>query len=105
MQYSIVHSIDTSFTSAQGVTVVTGNIWAHLLPLLFGIVVVVVSTASGWPHAGSLLFSLLLPVLLCLTGSVIYHTFMANHWNYKTYITLDVSHACCSASLLVSCDL
>lgn len=67
-----------------------GNIWAHLLPLLVGIVAVAAGTASAWPFEGYLLLSLFLPVLLCLTGSVIYHTFMANHWNYKAYITLDV---------------
>lgn len=68
-----------------------GNIWAHLLPLLSGVAVVVLGT--GAPFDGPLLLSLFWPVLLCLTGSVIYHTFMANHWNYKTYITLDVSLA------------
>jgi len=46
---------------------------------------------APWPLAGTALLSLLLPVMLCLAGSVIYHTLMANHWNYKTYITIDVS--------------
>ena len=46
---------------------------------------------APWPLAGTALLSLLLPVMLCLVGSVTYHTLMANHWNYKTYITIDVS--------------
>ena len=47
---------------------------------------------APWPLAGSALLSLLLPVMLCLAGSVTYHTLMANHWNYSVYITIDVGY-------------
>lgn len=63
-----------------------------------------VGMVAPWPLAGSALLSLLLPVMLCLAGSVTYHTLMANHWNYNLYITIDVGHvvnACCPACLHV----
>ncbi|DBA84039.1 hypothetical protein WJX77_000100 [Trebouxia sp. C0004] len=68
----------------------TGNIWVHLALLLGCMSTVAVGMIAPWPLAGTALLSLLLPVMLCLAGSVIYHTLMANHWNYKTYISIDV---------------
>ncbi|KAL0028704.1 hypothetical protein WJX79_000808 [Trebouxia sp. C0005] len=68
----------------------TGNIWVHLALLLGCMSCAACGMIAPWPLAGTALLSLLLPVMLCLTGSVIYHTLMANHWNYKTYITIDV---------------
>lgn len=77
----------------------------HLSLLLTLSAIVMVGMVAPWPLAGSALLSLLLPVMLCLAGSVTYHTLMANHWNYNVYITIDVSHltnACCAACLPVS---
>lgn len=71
--------------------VFAGNIWVHLALLLACMSTVAIGSVAPWPLAGTALFSLLLPVMLCLAGSVTYHTLMANHWNYKTYITIDVS--------------
>ena len=32
----------------------------------------------------------LVPIMLCMAGSVTYHTLMANHERYHTWITIDV---------------
>lgn len=70
----------------------SGNIWVHLSLLLALTAIVLAGSVAPWPLAGSALLSLLLPVMLCLSGSVTYHTLMANHWNYHVYITIDVSN-------------
>lgn len=63
---------------------------------------------SPGPVEGPMMLTLFLPVLLCLAGSVTYHTFMANHWNYKRYITLDVSICLytikCMSNMALFCD-
>ena len=78
----------------------TFNVVSHLVPL----VLVAVALATGalsatWPRSGgsvgdrerdlSLLLHLL-PVLLCLSGSVCYHLFMADTGNYSKYLSIDV---------------
>ena len=60
---------------------------------------------APWPLAGSALLSLLLPVMLCLAGSVTYHTLMANHWNYNVYITIDVGYLVHAVHLAYMCLL
>ena len=62
----------------------------HLSLLLALTAIVMAGMVAPWSLAGSALLSLLLPVMLCLAGSVTYHTLMANHWNYSVYITIDV---------------
>ena len=78
----------------------------HLTLLLVLAAIVMAGMVAPWPLAGSALLSLLLPVMLCLAGSVTYHTLMANHWNYNVYITIDVGnlmHAVVCMCLLHIC--
>lgn len=68
----------------------TGNIWAHLLPLI----VLSGALLSGWHrpwHTEKWAFyENYLPILLCLGASVAYHTFMAHHQAYRKWLLLDV---------------
>ena len=103
-----IHNFATSFGLSAGqllevkslscmplLLVLAGNIWVHLATLLACMAVIAAGMFMPLPLAGSALLSLLLPVMLCLAGSVSYHTLMANHWNYKLYITMDVSCTIC----------
>lgn len=44
-----------------------------------------------WPEAKLAFFEIVIPIILCLAGSVTYHTFMANHQNYQRWLFIDVS--------------
>ena len=77
----------------------------HLSLLLALAAIVMAGMVAPWPLAGSALLSLLLPVMLCLAGSVTYHTLMANHWNYNMYITIDVGYIMHAVHLACTCLL
>ena len=68
-----------------------GNIWIHLTPALFIIAALLSGTVRAWPKAQLAFWEAVIPTYLCLMGSVVYHTFMADHWNYYKYLSLDVS--------------
>ena len=44
-----------------------------------------------WPKAPIAFLENLVPILLCLSGSVMYHSMMAHHWHYKKFLACDVS--------------
>ncbi|KAK9815212.1 hypothetical protein WJX72_000048 [[Myrmecia] bisecta] len=68
----------------------TGNIWSHLLPILAVVVSLCAGWLTPWPGAEWEFLQNILPIMLCFLGSVIYHTFMANHAHYKRWLFLDV---------------
>mmetsp|Transcript_18221 Transcript_18221/g.54829 ORF Transcript_18221/g.54829 Transcript_18221/m.54829 type:complete len:345 (-) Transcript_18221:1785-2819(-) len=68
----------------------TGNILSHLLPALLLAGALLTGMLPSWPGYPAAFFANTLPILLCLSGSVVYHTFMADHHNYRAWITLDV---------------
>jgi predicted membrane channel-forming protein YqfA (hemolysin III family) len=69
---------------------VAGNIYVHLLPALALVLALLARTMQPWPLARLQYYENILAILLCLCGSVIYHTFMANHTNYRHWLLIDV---------------
>ena len=69
-----------------------GNIWIHLLPLLAIVGGIATSWLPVWPGRPWEFFQNIAPIAICYLGSVTYHTMMAYHQKYKTWITLDVSN-------------
>lgn len=68
-----------------------GNILVHLLPALLTVFLLISGGVRPWKEAKLAFWEAVLPTLLCLAGSVTYHTFMANHQHYYKYLFLDVS--------------
>lgn len=68
----------------------TGNILTHLIPVGALGISIVTGILPGWPSYAAAFYGNVVPIMLCLGGSVIYHTFMANHPNYRAWITLDI---------------
>lgn len=68
-----------------------GNIWAHLLPILAILLALYFNALRMWPKAPVAFLENLVPILLCLSGSVMYHSMMAHHWHYKKFLACDVS--------------
>lgn len=68
-----------------------GNIWAHLLPILAILLALYFNVLRMWPKAPVAFLENLVPILLCLSGSVMYHSMMAHHWHYKKFLACDVS--------------
>ena len=68
-----------------------GNIWVHLLPALLLGTAVMSGSLLPWPLARVAFWEAVVPILVCLSGSVLYHTLMANHWHYQKYLFIDVS--------------
>lgn len=69
-----------------------GNIWTHLLPLLVLSAALLLGWLPAWPGALQNFLGQLGGILVCLCGSVTYHTLMARHQNYRTWLAVDVSH-------------
>lgn len=78
-----------------------GNIHAHLMPAVLLTCLLFSGALHPWPGAQLAFLDTVIPCLLCLLGSVCYHTMMANHWNYHRYLLIDVGLAC----FLNSCDI
>ena len=80
-----------------------GNIHCHLLPALIILGALLSGAMEPWPHAKLAWAENVLPIFVCLCGSVTYHTFMANHQHYRRWILVDVSpHTSkCSTSFAV----
>jgi hypothetical protein len=68
----------------------TGNILVHLLPALLLIGALLTGNLPQWPLARIAFVETVAPILICLCGSVLYHTLMANHWHYRKYLFVDV---------------
>ncbi|KAK9837798.1 hypothetical protein WJX74_005271 [Apatococcus lobatus] len=68
----------------------TGNIWAHLGPLLALIVGLACGQISPWPMERLAFWELIIPICLVFCGSVTYHTMQANHTRYRQWILIDV---------------
>lgn len=68
----------------------TGNIFSHLIPVTILVVAVITGALPAWSAYPAAFYGNVVPIVLCLCGSVMYHTFMANHPNYKAWIILDV---------------
>lgn len=68
-----------------------GNILTHLLPALALAAAVMSGWLRVWPGYAANFFGNVGPILVCLVGSVVYHTFMAHHQKYRTWLALDVS--------------
>ena len=68
-----------------------GNIWIHLIPLLVIVGGIATSWLPVWPGRPWEFFQNIAPIAVCYAGSVTYHTMMAHHEKYQTWITLDVS--------------
>lgn len=67
-----------------------GNIWTHLLPLLALLAALLLGWLPAWPGAFQNFYGQLGGILVCLCGSVTYHTLMAHHQNYRTWLAVDV---------------
>jgi predicted membrane channel-forming protein YqfA (hemolysin III family) len=68
----------------------TGNVLVHLIPVLLTLCGLALGLLKPWPAATTAFWETVIPILLCLTGSVVYHTCMADHKNYKRYLFTDV---------------
>lgn len=75
-----------------------GNILSHLGPVILLLLAIVSGVLPAWTAYPVAFYGSLVPILLCLSGSVVYHTLMANHPNYQTWITMDVRAPPCVAS-------
>ena len=64
-------------------------------------------TVKPWPEAKLAFFEIVIPIILCLAGSVTYHTMMANHQHYHRWLFIDVCRLSCSPSItcLQACPL
>ena len=49
-------------------------------------------TLKPWPEAKLAFFEIVVPIILCLVGSVTYHTMMANHQHYHRWLFIDVCY-------------
>ena len=47
---------------------------------------------TPWAEAKLAFFEIVVPIILCLAGSVTYHTMMANHQHYRRWLFIDVCH-------------
>lgn len=68
----------------------TGNILSHLGPMVILLVGIATGMLPAWSAHPVAFYGNVVPIVVCLWGSVMYHTFMANHPKYRTWITLDV---------------
>ena len=75
---------------AVAVAAAAGNILSHLLPAVLLLLVILTGVLPAWPGYPAEFFGNIGPILVCLCASVVYHTFMAHHKHYMTWITLDV---------------
>ena len=80
-----------------------GNIYTHLLPALTLLALLLMHALPVWEHAKWAFYESVIPTVICLFASVLYHTLMANHWHYRRYLLIDVRPPCpeytCAMSL------
>ncbi|KAK9866877.1 hypothetical protein WJX84_012026 [Apatococcus fuscideae] len=68
----------------------TGNIWAHLGPMLVLLGALACGQLSPWPLEQLAFWELIIPIILVFCGSVTYHTMQANHKRYRQWLLVDV---------------
>lgn len=68
-----------------------GNIWSHLAPALFMLVLALGGELQVWQGAAAAYYANVLSIAACFLGSVAYHTLMAHHHHHDTLLKLDVS--------------
>ncbi|CAL8463477.1 g3011 [Coccomyxa elongata] len=68
----------------------TGNIHTHLLPALAVLVLLSFRLLQPWPLAKLAFYEHIGAIVLCLGGSVAYHTLMAHHQDYHRWLLMDV---------------
>lgn len=74
-----------------GFLVDAGNILTHLVPAVVMVAMILRQMVAPWQHAKLEYWQNLGSILLCFCLSVAYHTCMANHKHYSTWLKLDVS--------------
>lgn len=79
--------------SSHNSHLLTGNIHTHLLPALAVLVQLGFGLLQPWPLAKLAFYEHVGCVVLCLGGSVAYHTLMAHHQDYHRWLLMDV-HTC-----------
>eukprot|EP00884_Botryococcus_braunii_P010567 jgi/Botrbrau1/19511/Bobra.0035s0011.1 len=68
----------------------TGNIWSHLLAAAIILGLLISQNLKPWEQARWEFYGNIIPILICFCGSVLYHSLMANHTRYRTWLMLDV---------------
>lgn len=68
-----------------------GNILTHLLPAAAQLAAILLGWLPAWPGALHNWIGQVGAIFVCLCGSVTYHTLMAHHQNYRTWLAVDVS--------------
>ena len=81
-----------------------GNIYTHLIPAIIIISALLFQGLKVWPLAQLAFLECVLPMIICLSGSVLYHTFMANHWRYRQYLLIDVSPSPFTRLVILVCS-
>ena len=67
-----------------------GNIYTHLLPALTLLALLFMHALPVWEHAKWAFYESVIPTVICLSASVLYHALMANHRHYRKYLLIDV---------------
>lgn len=68
----------------------SGNIWSHILPLAVGLILVGSGWLPYWEAARREFAWSVMSILLCLLGSVLYHTFLGHHVHSRNWLVVDV---------------
>ncbi|KAL4451534.1 hypothetical protein ABPG75_007196 [Micractinium tetrahymenae] len=68
----------------------TGNIWTHLLPALLLLALLAGGQLQAWQGARVAFLLNVGSIAACFLGSVAFHTFMAHHHHYHSWLCLDV---------------